>query len=201
MQIEPLIHTCRSEAIWLAVDRRQLSRGWYSLSWTFARRIYTIWCWSLPCDFSASLAITYSKAFLSPVQLWRSEVLFFNASAFHSDCCSRVINSSWILRCDADRRGANANWHRSGDLWPRRGCPTETGLPLILRMKRGDNALYIFPFLELLIIVRSALWPKNRFLMRCCFPITSPSTWIFCYDPPQKKPPWPITSQYWPACY
>lgn len=126
---------------------------------------------SMHCSLSRTV-----NAFLSPVQLWRSDVLFFNASAFHSDCCSRVINSSWILRCDADRRGANANWHRSGDLWPRHGCPTETGLPLILRMKRGDNALYIFPFLELLIIVRSALWPKNRFLMRCCFPITSPST-------------------------
>lgn len=95
---------------------------------------------------------------------------------------SRVINLSWILRCDADMWRANTNWHGSGELWPRRGCPTETGLPFILGMKRGDNVLYILAFLELLIIVRSALWPKNRFVMRCCFPITAPSTWTFCYD-------------------
>lgn len=68
-------------------------------------------------------------------------------------------------------------------LWPQRGRPTETGLPLILGMKKEDNALYMFPFLELLIIVRSASWPKNRFLMRCCFPVPSPSTrcfWVHC---------------------
>lgn len=127
---------------------------------------------------SISLVITYSKS-LSLVQLCRSDVLLLRHWRV-GDRFRVVFPASQIppefLRYT--QTGTNVEI-----LWPQCGRPTETVLPLILGMKRGDNALYMFPFLELLIIERSASWPKNRFLMRCCFPVPSPSTrcfWVRC---------------------
>lgn len=128
-----------------------------------------------------SLSLRVKAFLLCSFGVWTWYIWGTGVSVIVVSC---LTNSSWLPTCT--QTGTEVE-----TLWPRCGRPTETGLPLILRMKRGDNALYMFPFLELLIIVRSATWPKNRFLMRCCFPVSSTSTcfWVhWLLQPCRHKP-------------